>query len=132
MASAAVHYILLKQWMSSPLVDPFTGLTHYNKFIEILNTLAALEGEDKAALEALKLDICEVGPSQKCTQEGEECFFGINGTYEYQHNQKFHVPDLGPILSVETKYHALYILVHRCLNILYVPEYAELGRHGWA
>lgn len=72
MASAAVHCMLLKQWMSLPSVDPFTGLAHFNKFIEILDTLTTLEGEDKDTLEAFKLDICEVGPSQKHTWEAEE------------------------------------------------------------
>jgi hypothetical protein len=72
MGGAAVNCVLLEQRMYSPSVDPFTGLAHFNKFIEILDTLAALEGEDKAALEAFKLDIFEVGPSQKRTQQAEE------------------------------------------------------------
>ncbi|KAG2041582.1 hypothetical protein BDR03DRAFT_979013 [Suillus americanus] len=72
MAGAAVHCVLLEQQMDSPSVDPFTGLAHYNKFIEIINALAALEGEDKAALEAFKVDICEVGPSQRHTQPDNE------------------------------------------------------------
>jgi hypothetical protein len=59
--------------MTTPSVDPFTGLVHYNKFIEILEILDNLEGEDKIALENFKLDILEVGPSQMRTVvEGDD------------------------------------------------------------
>lgn len=61
---AATHCMLLEQRMPVPSVDPFTGLVHYNKFINIVDTLKGLEGEDKIALEASKRYILEVGPSQ--------------------------------------------------------------------
>jgi hypothetical protein len=73
LASAATHCVLLEQQMMTPLVDPFMGLVHYNKFIEILEILDNLEGEDKIALENFKLDILEVGPSQMRTVvEGDD------------------------------------------------------------
>jgi len=59
--------------MTMPSVDPFTGLVHYNKFIEILEILDNLEGEDKIALENFKLNILEVRPSQMCmVVEGDD------------------------------------------------------------
>lgn len=63
-AGAATHCVLLEQQMDRPSVDPFTGLVHYNKFIEIRKILNGLEGEDKLALETFLLDILDVGPSQ--------------------------------------------------------------------
>ncbi|KAG2753850.1 hypothetical protein P692DRAFT_20870647 [Suillus brevipes Sb2] len=64
LAGAATHCVLLEQRMDKPSVDPFTGLVHYNKFIEIRNTLCSLVGEEKISFEAYLRDILDVGPSQ--------------------------------------------------------------------
>lgn len=64
LAGAATHCVLLEQRMDKPSVDPFTGLVHYNKFVEIRNTLCGLAGEEKLALEAYLQDILDIGPSQ--------------------------------------------------------------------
>ncbi|KAG1832540.1 hypothetical protein EV424DRAFT_1342486 [Suillus variegatus] len=64
---AAVYCVLQEQRMPMPSIDPFTGLVHYNKFVEIIDILDRLDGEDKKALESFKLDMLEVGPSQMRT-----------------------------------------------------------------
>ncbi|KAG1891935.1 uncharacterized protein F5891DRAFT_986428 [Suillus fuscotomentosus] len=35
---AAVYCVLQEEWMMMPSIDPFTGLVHYNKFVEIINS----------------------------------------------------------------------------------------------
>ncbi|KAG1812737.1 hypothetical protein EV424DRAFT_1542000 [Suillus variegatus] len=64
---AAVYCVLQEQRMPMLSIDPFTGLVHYNKFVEIIDILDHLDGEDKKALESFKLDMLEVGPSQMRT-----------------------------------------------------------------
>ncbi|KAG1908812.1 uncharacterized protein F5891DRAFT_974120 [Suillus fuscotomentosus] len=66
-AVAAVYCVLQEQRMPMPSIDPFTGLVHYNKFVEVIAVLDGLDGEDKKALESFKLDMLEVGPSQMHT-----------------------------------------------------------------
>ncbi|KAG1886333.1 uncharacterized protein F5891DRAFT_1201213 [Suillus fuscotomentosus] len=66
-AVAAVYCVLQEQRMPMPSIDPFTGLVHYNKFVEVIAVLDGLDGEDKKALESFKLDMLEVGPSQMRT-----------------------------------------------------------------
>ncbi|KAG1758939.1 hypothetical protein EDD22DRAFT_849608 [Suillus occidentalis] len=64
LAGAATHCVLLEQQMTKPSVNPFTGLVHYNKFVEICNMLCSLVEEEKLTLEAYLQDILDVGPSQ--------------------------------------------------------------------
>ncbi|KAG1726843.1 hypothetical protein EDB19DRAFT_1914461 [Suillus lakei] len=66
-AGAAVHCVLQEQGIINPTVDPFSGLGHHNKFIEIINALDGLAGEEKITFEAYMLDFLEVGPSQMRT-----------------------------------------------------------------
>ncbi|KAG1735010.1 hypothetical protein EDB19DRAFT_1910857 [Suillus lakei] len=66
-AGAAMHCVLLEQRMPTPSIDPFMGLIHYNKFVEICDALDGLQGEEKVAFETYMLDILKVGPLQMRT-----------------------------------------------------------------
>ncbi|KAG1726382.1 hypothetical protein EDB19DRAFT_1833443 [Suillus lakei] len=50
-AGATTHCVLLKQRMPKPSIDPFMGLIHYNKFVEICDALDGLQGEEEVAFE---------------------------------------------------------------------------------
>jgi hypothetical protein len=62
LASTAMHCVLLEQWMNKPSIDPFMGLIHYNKFVEICNMLCCLAGEEKLAFKAYLQDIIDIEP----------------------------------------------------------------------